>query len=264
MSENEPTRTSSLQLARPQRRGSIGSPQSTRGHAGSQEGFEVAFVDRVEGELRKPLADVAMVAFELVQPVRTFLQGAAQLPGFLLGGMLRSACRLRVLAGARRGNGVGLRRACGRVRCPAVLVVLAGHEPDPFACAGLLRANGDRRRSRDRLPGPAARIKPRDAAAFEATARACAEVGWDYRLVSEHETVWLAGYRHPRHFIARLAARLREVFERPLPLVRGASLVGDPIAVLPVVYHLLWAHHLHVDLSLRLDGAALVTTGTGS
>jgi hypothetical protein len=84
MSENEPTRTSSLQLARPQRRGSIGSPQSTRGHAGSQEGFEVAFVDRVEGELRKPLADVAMVAFELVQPVRTFpsYKGQRNYPGF--------------------------------------------------------------------------------------------------------------------------------------------------------------------------------------
>jgi hypothetical protein len=68
---------------------------------------------------------------------------------------------------------------------------------------------------------PTARIKPRDAAAFEATARACAEVGWDYRLVSEHEAVWLAnvkwlaGYRQPRHFTAGLAARLREVFERP-------------------------------------------------
>ena len=52
---------------------------------------------------------------------------------------------------------------------------------------------------------PVERRKPRDAAKFEATARACAMVGWNYRLVGVPDPIvtanlrWLAGYRHPRH-----------------------------------------------------------------
>ena len=52
---------------------------------------------------------------------------------------------------------------------------------------------------------PVERRKPRDAAKFEATERACAMVGWNYRLVGAPDPIvtanlrWLAGYRHPRH-----------------------------------------------------------------
>ncbi|WP_368856206.1 TnsA-like heteromeric transposase endonuclease subunit [Lentzea flava] len=51
---------------------------------------------------------------------------------------------------------------------------------------------------------PVGRIKPADAAAFAATERACAEVGWRYELAHEQDPVlmanlrWLAGYRHAR------------------------------------------------------------------
>jgi hypothetical protein len=40
-------------------------------------------------------------------------------------------------------------------------------------------------------------------AKFEATAQACAQVGWEYRLVGAADEIvtanvrWLAGYRHP-------------------------------------------------------------------
>ncbi|GAB3716547.1 hypothetical protein GCM10027590_13790 [Nocardiopsis nanhaiensis] len=45
----------------------------------------------------------------------------------------------------------------------------------------------------------------RDRESFEMTAQACRDVGWEYRLVHEHDPAlvanlrWLSGYRHPRH-----------------------------------------------------------------
>ena len=38
----------------------------------------------------------------------------------------------------------------------------------------------------------------------------------------------------------------------------GAEQVGDPIAVLPVLYHLTWRHELVADLSLVLSDRAVV------
>ncbi|MFB7651507.1 MULTISPECIES: TnsA-like heteromeric transposase endonuclease subunit [unclassified Streptomyces] len=99
---------------------------------------------------------------------------------------------------------------------------------------------------------PADRRGPRDVAKFEATAVACAEVGWEFRLLGAPEPVvvrnvrWLAGYRHPRHWVEPAASRLREVFAEPLPLMDGAAAAGEPLAVLPVLFHLLWSHELTV------------------
>jgi hypothetical protein len=39
----------------------------------------------------------------------------------------------------------------------------------------------------------------------------------------------------------------------------GAEAVGDPIAVLPVLFHLLWQHELVTDLSVPLHSCAAVT-----
>ena len=67
-----------------------------------------------------------------------------------------------------------------------------------------------------------------DAAVFAATARLCAQVGWEYQRVGELGAVhaanlrWLAGYRHPRFAEPELAARLGEVFaERGAAAGRG-------------------------------------------
>ena len=93
---------------------------------------------------------------------------------------------------------------------------------------------------------PVERRKPRDAAKFEATARACAMVGWNYRLVGAPDPIvtanlrWLAGYRHPRHDLPDVREVLRRVFVTPTPLMAGTAAAGDPIAVLPVLFHLLW------------------------
>jgi hypothetical protein len=70
----------------------------------------------------------------------------------------------------------------------------------------------------------------------------------------------LAGYRHPRCFDEHIAARLLEVFNRPRALTDGAELVGDPLGVLPVLYHLLWKQQLVADLALVLSHRTIVKT----
>ena len=117
---------------------------------------------------------------------------------------------------------------------------------------------------------PVERRKPRDVAKFEATARACALVGWEYRLVGAPDAIvtanlrWLAGYRHPRHQLPGTLEVLRRVFATPTPLMAGAEAVGDPIAVLPVLFHLLWRHELTCDLSVPLHQVTPVARRAGS
>ncbi|KAB1941143.1 TnsA-like heteromeric transposase endonuclease subunit [Micromonospora sp. ALFpr18c] len=111
---------------------------------------------------------------------------------------------------------------------------------------------------------PTDRIKPKDAAAFDATRTACVLVGWDYRLVDATDAIrsanvrWLAGYRHPRHQVEPVAAALRRAFAAPAPLMAGAEAVGHPLAVLPVLFHLLWRHDLDADLSTPLHPGTVV------
>ena len=49
------------------------------------------------------------------------------------------------------------------------------------------------------------------------------------------------------------------MFANPMPLMAGAEAAGDPIAVLPVLFHLLWCHELTIALSTRLHQATLVS-----
>ncbi len=114
------------------------------------------------------------------------------------------------------------------------------------------------------------RIEAKDAEAFEMTSRICAGVGWAYRRAGVLDPVhagnvrWLAGYRHPRCADRQVAARLREVFACPAGLLAGARAAGDPLAVLPVLYHLLWAGVLLTDLaSAPLSTESAVTVGPG-
>jgi hypothetical protein len=113
------------------------------------------------------------------------------------------------------------------------------------------------------------RIEPADAEAFDATAAACAEVGWEFRRVGAVDVVfagnvrWLSRYRHRRCGRREdLAARLLGVFAEPIPLFAGAAQVGDRLVVLPVLYHLLWRRALAADLCSALLGpASLVWRG---
>jgi hypothetical protein len=114
---------------------------------------------------------------------------------------------------------------------------------------------------------PVERRGPRDVAKFAATGQACARVGWEYRLVGAADEVvtanvrWLAGYRHPRYHQPGVAGMLRQVFAVPAALMAGAAAAGDPIAVLPVLFHLLWCHELSADLSVALHPGTLVSPG---
>src|SRR5262249_55795081 len=67
---------------------------------------------------------------------------------------------------------------------------------------------------------------------------------------------WLSGYREPRVAQPGLAARLREVFVQPGPLLAGAAMAGDLVAVLPVLFGMLWRGELAADVEAGLLGAA--------
>ena len=116
---------------------------------------------------------------------------------------------------------------------------------------------------------PVDRRPEKDVAKFDATAAACTDLGWGYYLVGATESVrtasvrWLAGYRHPRHDRCDVSAALRGVFTEPVPLFDGAGVVGDPIAVLPTLFHLLWCGELVCDLAVRLHAGAVVRVRAG-
>lgn len=109
------------------------------------------------------------------------------------------------------------------------------------------------------------RIEAADAEAFEITERACAQVGWSFRRVGVVDPVlaanlrWLSRYRHPRYGAqVDVAQALLGTFVEPAALFAGAEKVGDRIAVLPVLFHLLWRQRLLTDLAGAPLGAASV------
>ena len=218
---------------------------------------EAEFVD-VDGMARRePLSRCWNVAFERVRPVRGFpsFRGQRNRPGLWW----------FATTGEHVGHESWLERDCLMAldADPGVVAVAsqpmwlhwtdAGsgravrHAPDYFARRG--DGGGV---VIDVRPGQ--RIGERDAAVFAATARFCAQVGLEYRRVGELDPVraanlrWLAGYRHPRHVQPALAARLRSAFAGPAPLLAGAAAAGDPVAVLPVLFGMLWRGELGADL----------------
>ncbi|WP_315903738.1 TnsA-like heteromeric transposase endonuclease subunit [Streptomyces rhizosphaerihabitans] len=103
--------------------------------------------------------------------------------------------------------------------------------------------------------------------AGEAMEAACADVGWTYRRLQPPDEVltanlkWLAGYRHPRNAgQPGQRAAVLEAFRRPRPLMEGTEAVGDPIKVLPAVFHTLWHGQLTTPLETPLHERAVVTT----
>lgn len=110
---------------------------------------------------------------------------------------------------------------------------------------------------------------PRAMKAAEAVAQACAYIGWTYqRLAPLDEVVaanlkWLAGYRHSRNAgRPGLMPAVLEAFTRSRPLLEGAEAAGDPIEVLPAVFHALWHGQLTTGLETPLHERALVRPGS--
>jgi putative transposase len=108
-------------------------------------------------------------------------------------------------------------------------------------------------------------IKERDQEVFAATAVACGLAGWRYAAWGSEDPVpagnlrWLSGYRHPRCLIQTIARQLLDCFLRPQALMAGAERVGDPLAVLPVLFHLMWRGELGADLLLVLSDRTVVS-----
>jgi hypothetical protein len=236
-----------------------------------RDGFEIGWRD-VGGEHRVPLFEASGVEFEAGLPVRGFpsYRGQRHFPGLYWS--------------ATTGGHVGFESWLERDHVmlldftPEVTGLLSqpfwlfwetdrgkqvSHAPDCFA-----RFEDGRGLVVDCRPLD--RIDARAATKFAATQTACASAGWGYRVVGEVDTVrmanvrWLAGYRHPRHGVAQgMAERLLGLFSVSSPLVGQAALAGDPIAVLPVVFHLLWQGRLSADLSRPLTDTTLVSRVEG-
>jgi hypothetical protein len=239
---------------------------ATRPAGSGVDGVELGWVTPDRVEERMPLSDAWVVPFESGVPVRriTSRQGQRHLSGLWW-------C-------ATTGGHVGFESWLERDHVmlldfdPAVV----GIASQPFwlswtdECGSRLRHAPDyftRRADGSAVVvdcRPVERRKARDVAKFEATAAACGRIGWQYRLVGGLDRItvsnvrWLAGYRHPRHDLPAVAPLLREVFATPTPLMAGAEAVGNPIGVLPVLFHLLWRHELTADLSTPLHQGTLV------
>lgn len=104
---------------------------------------------------------------------------------------------------------------------------------------------------------PDARVA-KDADVFDATAAACAQVGWNYQRLGDITPVlaanvrWLSGYRHPRCRTDCLANALIEVAATSeLTVGALATAVGDPLVVLPCLFHLLWSGELDAGTRTR-------------
>ncbi|TLQ48508.1 TnsA-like heteromeric transposase endonuclease subunit [Streptomyces marianii] len=233
------------------------------------EGFEVAYADRDGSEFRLPLANAWAVRFEDVAPVRAFqsYQGQRHLPGLwwsaTVGGHIGYESWLErdhVMLLDFDPSVVGISSQPFWLFWRSDAGKGVSHAPDYFA----RREDGTAVVVDCR---PADRRKPRDMAKFEATQTACAQVGWEFSLVGAPDAIvvrnvrWLAGYRHPRHRLESVASELLVAFAEPRPLMSGAASVGDEIAVLPVLFHLLWTHELAVDVSVPLHTEAAVSVG---
>jgi hypothetical protein len=235
---------------------------------------EAEFIDADGVVRREPLSRCWSVAFERVSPVRGFasFRGQRNRPGlwwFSSTGELvgheswLERDRLMALDADSEVVGVAAQPMWLHWADPGSGRALR-HAPDFFA----RRADGtgvviDVR--------PGQRIGDKDAAVFAATAAFCAQVGWEYELAGELDPVraanlrWLAGYRHPRYAPPALIARLRDAFAAPAPLLAGAAAAGDPVAVLPVLFGMLWRGELAADLdTCRLAPATMVRAAAGA
>lgn len=222
-------------------------------------GFGVSFVDADGGRRRGPLSSCWMVPFERVLPARAFGSHRGKTSFSGLWWLATTAEHVGFESWLERDNVMALDfdpDVAGLSSQPFRLSweqdgKVRGHTPDYFArlrdgTGVVIDVRADDR------------IEPRDAEAFAATARACASVGWEFRRAGVLEETraanlrWLAGYRHPRCLDPCRAGLVRQAFREPRPLMDGARQAGDPIAVLPVLYHLLWTHVLEGDLDTAL------------
>ncbi|MFI9568098.1 TnsA-like heteromeric transposase endonuclease subunit [Streptomyces rishiriensis] len=236
-------------------------------------GFEAVFLDLGGQAVQQRWADAALaVAFEELDPVSAFpvVPGRRWGPGLwwsattgrhVAAGSNAMRTQLMVLdrdpqVTGMAGRPVRLlwRDRRGRVRSwvPQLFARYADGSGMLADCPGRLGTGGERA------------LK-----AAQAVAAACTDIGWSYRRLAPLDEVvaanlkWLAGYRHPRnHGRAGLMPAVLEAFARPRPLLEGAEAAGDPIEVLPAVFHALWHHTLTTTLKTPLHERVIVHPGS--
>lgn len=218
---------------------------------------QLSWFDAVGAESRGPLTSSWSAAFERAAPARTFgsFKGQRSFPGSWWF--------------ATTGEHVGFESWLERDVLMALDfdadVVAVSSQPFWLSWPGEGRA---RRHAPDyfarRVDGTALvidvraddRIDAHDAEVFAATAQACQSVGWHYERRGRLDSVlganlrWLAGYRHRRCCTPSVADRLLERLSAPVLLDVLATIVGDRVAVLPTLYHLLWRRVIDADLTL--------------
>ncbi|MEU1823789.1 TnsA-like heteromeric transposase endonuclease subunit [Streptomyces abikoensis] len=227
---------------------------------------ELSYVDAVSERQRRPLLDCATTRFEDVSPVRPFRwsRGERHFAGWYWSATTRQH--------------VGFESWLERDR-----LLLLDFDPKVVGIASqpfwLHWHDGERERRHApdyfvrHMDGSAVvidvradeQIELKDAEVFEVTRLACALAGWMFERVGAPEAVllanlrWLSRYRHPRCLLGPAAARLREIFASPGPLMAGADAAGDRLATLPTLFHLLWLQQLSADgISIELLGPRTV------
>ncbi|MGW4985243.1 TnsA-like heteromeric transposase endonuclease subunit [Streptomyces mirabilis] len=237
--------------------------------AGRPTEFEAVFLDPVGQVVQQRWADAALaVAFEELPPVSAF----------------------PVIPGRRWGPGLwwsattGRHVAAGSNAMRTQLIVL-DRDPHVTALAGRpvrLLWHNPRGQVRSWVPQIFARYTDgtalladcpshpdaggeRALGAAEAVTEACTQIGWTYRRLPPLDDIlaanlkWLASYRHPRNAgRLGLTAAVLDAFTRPRPLLEGAQAAGDPIEVLPAVFHALWHGQLTTPLETPLHERILV------
>jgi hypothetical protein len=106
---------------------------------------------------------------------------------------------------------------------------------------------------------PEAVVDVSDREKFGVTAELCRMHGWEYRQVGEPPSPWianvrwLAGYRHERAYTESVTEMVRAIGARGGPMTIGevADAAGEPIAVLPSIFHMMWTQELQTDLATR-------------
>jgi len=233
-------------------------------------GFEVEFAEEGGGRRREPLSSCWDVEFEKVPPVRKFpsRQGQRHYPGAWwfssTGGHVGFESWLErdvVMLLDADPDVVAVASQPFWLAWPVGLRTVR-HAPDFFARCSDGSAVVIDVRADDR-------IEPEDAVKFEVTAKACAAVGWEYQRIGALAPVlaanlrWLSGYRHPRYGFGGRVAEVLRAFNGPVALMEGTCAAGDPVAVLPVVFSLLWRRVLLADLSSVLLGPESVVRPAG-
>lgn len=230
-------------------------------------GFELEFVDADGVARRGSLASCWQSRFEQAIPARSFpsYKGQGHFPGWWWS--------------STTGDHVGYESWLERDHAMSLDYdpTVVGFSSQPFWLHWRTHAGGWRKHAPDyfarRDDGGAVvvdvraddRIEAADAEAFTAMARACRRVGWTFRRVGVLEPAlcrnlrWISRYRHPRCYGRDgVADRLVEVFDGPVALWEGTKVVGDPLEVLPVLYHLMWRQVLTADLEFVALGRSTV------